>query len=127
MGSLSSGRGVPASSEPKLRPTETLEQRVSDMSIASVWTDEDEQELADIKGKLHQAHKKWSAEQELWHDRHEELEDLKRAWLKWEKKRAKAARKDAEKGQERNEVSSLLVVGYSYLGIGVTGFADLGA
>lgn len=69
MGPSSSRRVPEASSEPKLRPTETLEQRVSDMSIASIWTDEDEQELADIKGKLHQAHKKWSAEQELWLDR----------------------------------------------------------
>ena len=96
------------------------------MSITPAWTEEDEEELADIKAKLHRAHKSWSAEQELWHDRvrlsrmlilqhppgrnrlanigppppslqHEELEDLKRAWLKAEKKKAKAARKEAAK------------------------------
>ena len=58
---------IPAS--PPARPTEALEQRVSDTGLAPVWTDEDEEELADIKAKLHQAHKSWSEEQELWHER----------------------------------------------------------
>ena len=59
----------PIPGSPLKRPTETLEERVSDMSITPAWTEEDEQELADIKAKLHRAHKSWSAEQELWHDR----------------------------------------------------------
>jgi hypothetical protein len=58
---------IPAS--PHSRPTEALEQRASDLSIPPVWTEEDEEELADIKVKLHQAHKSWSADQELWQDR----------------------------------------------------------
>ena len=63
-------RRLPGSPEPAVRPSVSLEHHgISDMSLASVWTDEDEQELVDIKAKLHRAHKKWSAEQELWLDR----------------------------------------------------------
>ena len=51
------------------RPTEALQQRASESSIPPVWTEDDEEELADIKAKLHQAHKSWSADQELWYDR----------------------------------------------------------
>ena len=59
----------PIPGSPFKRPTEALEERASDMSITPAWTEEDEEELADIKAKLHRAHKSWSAEQELWHDR----------------------------------------------------------
>ena len=66
----SSSRRLPGQPDPDVRPSVTLEQRgISDMSVVSAWTDEDEHELVDIKAKLHQAHKKWSAEQELWLDR----------------------------------------------------------
>ena len=34
-----------------------------------VWTEAHEAELLDLKGKLKAAHKSWSAEQELYHDR----------------------------------------------------------
>ena len=81
------------------------------------WTEEREAELTELKAKLKAAHKSWSAEQELYHDRvgsptsviqartdsilqHEDLEDMKRKAKKAGKKAAKLARKDPEEGKE---------------------------
>ncbi|KAL8795641.1 MAG: hypothetical protein Q9195_001879 [Heterodermia aff. obscurata] len=64
------------------------------------WTEEHEEELKELKAKLKAAHKSWSAEQELYHGRHEQLEDMKRKAKKAGKKAAKLARKDSGEVKE---------------------------
>ncbi|KAG7004794.1 diphthine methyl ester synthase [Physcia stellaris] len=74
---------------------------------AAEWTEENEAELTELKAKLKAAHKSWSAEQEDYHPRHDELENMKRKAKKAGKKAAKLARKGSD------ERMSLSIVGRS--------------
>ena len=90
---------------------------------ATDWTQEHETELTELKAKLRAAHKSWSAEQELYHERvriscdmmlcrpgfdlrgqHDHLEELKRKFKKREqkaeKRAIKLARKESDEGKE---------------------------
>ncbi|CAF9904991.1 MAG: hypothetical protein HETSPECPRED_004842 [Heterodermia speciosa] len=102
-----------ATSSPPQRSTSDASGEMTRQQLYSFqhaqWTEARETELQELKAKLKAAHKSWSSEQELYHERHDYLEEKKRKAMKAGKKAAKLAKKESEEGKEgTGKISNLL-------------------